>query len=99
MNRHILSRTFVRISSALPGGRERNGDDGIDAQPPLRAELFSADQMEQHGRSLASLHTLSKSRPQNRLLRRLDENEQVLLETCELLTAAVKSTAAHRAGR
>jgi cellobiose phosphorylase len=91
MNRHILSRTFVRISSALPGGRERNGDDGVDAQPPLRAELFSADQMEQHGRSLAALHKLSKARPQNRLLRRLDENEQVLLEACELLTAAVKS--------
>ena len=91
MNRHILSRTFVRISSALPGGRERYGDDGIDAQPPLRAELFSADQMEQHGKSLAALHTLSKSRPQNRLLRRLDENEQVLLETCELLTTAVKA--------
>ena len=54
MNRHILSRTYVRISSALPGGRERNGDNGIEAQPPLRAELFSADQMEQHGRSLAA---------------------------------------------
>jgi cyclic beta-1,2-glucan glucanotransferase len=91
MNRHILSRTFVRISSALPGGRERNGDDSIEVQPPLRAELFSADQMEQHGRSLAALHALSKARPQNRLLRRLDENEQVLLEACELLTAAVKS--------
>ncbi len=91
MNRHILSRTFVRISSALPGGRENHGDDGTDAQSPLRAELFSADQMEQHGRALAALHTLSKIRPQNRLLRRLDENERVLLEACELLTAAVKT--------
>ena len=82
----------------MPGGRERNGDDGLDTQPPLRAELFSADQMEQHGKSLASLHRLSKSRPQNRLLRRLDENEQVLLEACNLLTAAVEVATAHRAG-
>jgi cellobiose phosphorylase len=91
MIRDILFRTFGRISTVLPGGRERNGHDRIDAQPPLRAELFSVDQMEQHGKSLATQHTLSKSRPQNRLLQRLDENEQVLLETCELLTAAVKS--------
>ncbi len=91
MIRDILFRSFGRISTVLPGSRERNGHDGIDAQPPLRAELFSADQMEQHGKSLAALHTLSKSRPQNRLLRRLDENEQVLIETCELLTDAVKS--------
>ena len=28
-------------------------------EPPLRAELFSADQMEQHGKNLAGSHELS----------------------------------------
>ena len=28
-------------------------------EPPLRSELFSADQMEQHGKTLAGLHQLS----------------------------------------
>ncbi len=67
------------------------GTDEIDDQTPLRSELFSADQMEQHGKALARVHALSQSAPQNRLLRRLDENEQVLGESCNLLTAAVKS--------
>ena len=57
----------------------------------MRAELFSASQMEQHGATPAAAHVPSSSAPQNRLLQRLDENEQVLVETCGLLTAAVKS--------
>ena len=34
-----------------------------NGEPPLRSELFSADQMEQHGKILASTHTLV-SKPQ-----------------------------------
>jgi hypothetical protein len=65
----------------------RQGDD----QTPLRAELFSADQMEVHGCTLARSHTLSRFAPQNRLLGRLDENEQVLIDACNSLTLAVRS--------
>ncbi len=59
-------------------------------QTPLRAELFSANQMEQHGRALAGRHVLGKFNTQNRLLKRLDENQQVLLGTRDLLTSAIK---------
>ena len=48
-------------------------------QPPLRAELFSADQMEQHGAALASSHRLGALSKSTRLLERLDDNERVLL--------------------
>lgn len=58
---------------------------------PLRAELFSADQMEHFGRVLASEHSLSKARTRDRLLTRLDENEEVLIRGCELLAEAVKA--------
>ena len=58
---------------------------------PLRAELFSADQMEHFGKVLASEHSLSKGRTRDRLLTRLDENEQVLISGCDLLAAAVKA--------
>lgn len=61
-----------------------------DDLAPLRSELFSADQMESFGKYLASQHNLSKSRTRDRLLTRLDDNEQVLVDTCALLTAAVK---------
>ena len=40
-------------------------------EPPLRSELFSADQMEQHGKTLAGLHTLSLGRAPDQLLARL----------------------------
>ena len=58
---------------------------------PLRSELFSADQMEQHGKALASSHELSPERKPDQLLARLADNEAVLIETCDLLIAAVKA--------
>ncbi|MGA9031358.1 MAG: glucoamylase family protein [Sulfuricaulis sp.] len=72
----------------------RSASDYAGDEPPLRSELFSADQMEQHGKSLASSHTLTPRRAKNQLLTRLAENERVLTGACHVLTAAV--TANHR---
>jgi cellobiose phosphorylase len=60
----------------------------------LRAQLFSADQMEQHGVRLASVHRLTPGRVPDQLLSRLAANESVLIETCNVLTTAV--AAKHR---
>lgn len=60
-------------------------------EPPLRSELFSADQMELHGRALAAAHTLSTRRVADQLLPRLAENREVLLESCRVLTDAAKA--------
>ena len=62
-------------------------------EPPLRSELLTADQMEQHGKTLAGTHRVSPGRAPDRLLARLAENESILIEVCDLLTEAVK---AHR---
>ena len=59
-------------------------------EPPLRSELFSADQMEQHGKRLATLHKLTPKRPQDQLLIRLAANEAILTGVCSRLAAAVK---------
>ena len=56
-----------------------------DDKPPLRAELFSAGQMEQHGKYLAGTHHLSQKRLPDQLIARLTENEGILLRTCTLL--------------
>src|SRR5579885_2278982 len=65
---------------------------GISAeQLPLRAELFSVDQMEQHGRTLAGWHTVSLDPARDQLLPRLSENEAVLSEAVNLLTETVKA--------
>jgi cyclic beta-1,2-glucan synthetase len=58
-------------------------------EPLLRAELFSADQMEQHGVRLASAHRLTPGHVPEQLLSRLAANERVLTETYNRLRAAV----------
>jgi len=60
-------------------------------EPPLRSELFSADQMEQHGKRLAAEHKLTQVRPREQLLTRLAANEAVLIDVSGRLMAAVKA--------
>ncbi|MGA2263392.1 MAG: hypothetical protein ABSH28_18400, partial [Acidobacteriota bacterium] len=62
---------------------------GLD-EPPLRSELFSRAQMEQHGKILAGWHKLSTGRDPGRLLTRLAENEGVLIGVRDLIEDAVK---------
>jgi cyclic beta-1,2-glucan synthetase len=57
---------------------------------PLRSELFSANQMELHGKILADLHQLKAGRNRDHLLARLAENEKLLLEVYNLLTEDIK---------
>ena len=47
-------------------------------EPPLRAELFSGEQLARHARALAQGHQIATRHSSNRLLARLDGNEQVL---------------------
>ena len=63
----------------------------VGDEPPLRSELFSSEQMRQHGKALAGSHALARGRAADRLLPRLAENEEVLMEACNLLTAAAKA--------
>lgn len=58
-------------------------------EPPLRAELFSADQMEQRGKALAATHMLATKLGPDLLLPRLAENEVVLIDVCNILAGVV----------
>jgi len=60
-----------------------------DEDEPLRAALFSADQMALHARQLAATHVLSAEPVRDRLLARLAANEAVLVAVCEVLAATV----------
>src|SRR5258705_1686037 len=64
-----------------------NGEEKL----PLRSELFTQEQLEKYAISLAEKHTLLSKNPSENLLKRLDENEKILLEVHENLTEAVKS--------
>ncbi|MDP2139129.1 MAG: hypothetical protein Q8J74_14860, partial [Candidatus Didemnitutus sp.] len=49
-----------------------------DNEPPLRAELFSVDQLARHARDLATSHQIAPDRRSNPLLAQLDLNEERL---------------------
>ena len=49
--RRIFFRMWARLGGSDPA--QKYARDEL----PLRAELFSADQMEQHGKNLAGMHT------------------------------------------
>ena len=61
-------------------------------KPPLRGELFSADQMAQYGKALAGNHQIVTGRAPNQLLKRLADNEEMLLEVHDLLTDAMRDS-------
>ncbi|WP_280154855.1 glycoside hydrolase family 94 protein [Piscinibacter sp. XHJ-5] len=60
-------------------------------EAPLRLELFTADQMAQHGKVLAAAHDLTFARAADRLLPRLAANEKVLVEVCDQLSHAAET--------
>jgi cyclic beta-1,2-glucan synthetase len=59
-------------------------------EEPLRAELFSLDQMDHYGKTLSESHELSKKPVPDKLLNRLADNEKVLNAVRKLLVEAIK---------
>jgi cyclic beta-1,2-glucan glucanotransferase len=63
----------------------------VSGEAPLRSELFSREQMNQHGKVLAGSHAVARWPAPDHLLARLAENEKVLTDACRLLTAALQA--------
>ncbi len=87
--RRSLTRARLRLLRRLAGGTATDAT-ALHGESPLRAQLFSVEQMERHGRALARAHKLGKSRASGLLLDRLSENQLVLERTCDLLGAAAR---------
>jgi cyclic beta-1,2-glucan synthetase len=66
------------------------GSAATASDTPLRAQLFSAQQMVVHGRSLARSHRVSEGPGTERLIGRLRENEDILEQCGLVLTAMVR---------
>jgi cyclic beta-1,2-glucan synthetase len=67
MSNPAMREVLLGLRGRLPGGRvsDHSGRD----ESPLRSDLFSAVQMEQHGKDLAASHLLMPGHPPDRLLR------------------------------
>ena len=83
-----VSKKLLRLKSWRRSGAGDSARSKPADEQPLRAELFSVDQLERHAKAIAASHQLDVGRARDKLLPRLDENERVLIETYDLVTAA-----------
>jgi cellobiose phosphorylase len=71
--------------------QENNPDTTPVSADPLRDELYSGDRLAQHAKETAGSYRIETRKGRDRLLPRLAENEKNLLETHELLNAAIEA--------
>lgn len=62
----------------------------VNDKPPLRSELFSTDQMDQHAIQLATSHVVTHEEAPEQLLKRLADNEEILIRVTTLLQETVR---------
>ena len=90
INSTTINKSIHRIKRDLFGNGFPKMYTG--GETPLRSELLSADQMEEHGSTLADSHTLESHYILNqRLLKRLAENEEVIIDVRDLIIDAIKA--------
>lgn len=87
VNQRLIHRSLNRLKSEM--GLETLARK-YSYEQPLRSEIFSTKQMEAHAVSLAKWHEVDPNPNHDKLLKRLDENERILLQAYELLTEAAK---------
>jgi len=91
-----ISDYLNRLKKQLPG---ENSIQKLSDDELLRSELFSSKQMRRHGKIIAGAHKLSTGRASSRLLQRLADNENALLEARYILTSAVTENRPDHTGR
>ncbi|MFS8064249.1 MAG: hypothetical protein ACMG5Z_06625, partial [Luteimonas sp.] len=88
--RRSMARVWWGLRRLL-AGRELRRRLPVASELPLRSQLFSADQMERHGKALAHAHRLSRRAASDRLLGRLSDNQTVIERACALLSGAAQA--------
>ena len=84
----VISRKLLRLLTWRQSASRESSPLTTAVEQPLRAELLSIDQLERHAKAIAASHQLAAGQARDRLLPRLDQNERVLVETYDLVTAA-----------
>jgi hypothetical protein len=79
------------LSRLRNGFQKGNSFRDSNNQKPFRSELYSSEQMNQHGEVLSRAHKLLKYKTSDQLLRKLFENEKTLLEVRKLLVENIRA--------
>ncbi len=88
MGEFQFSEWFLTRSARRSSTGRRASRANPPAELPLRAELFSIEQLERHAATIAASHALALGPGRDSLLSRLAENERVLVDTYDLVSAA-----------
>lgn len=78
----------VIFKKKLPEKEPAKGQIDTD---PLRAELYSGEQLAQHAKETATSYRVDTRKGHDRLLPRLDDNEKILICTHDMLNAAIEA--------
>ncbi len=84
-----ITERLERLISLGKSKNENGEPDSATEEQPLRAELFSVEQLERHAATLAESHELATGSAPDKLIPRLDENQRVLVHAYDLIVAAV----------
>lgn len=87
----VTTSTVFDILSRLRASFQGDSVRNYDIEEPIRSELYSSDQMNRHGQVVARSHKLMKGKSSDQLLKRLDDNENVLIEVRDLLVESIRS--------
>ena len=88
----ILPQAIAELKKTIidPLLGDNNYDKYANEMPPLRSEIFTKDKLEAHAVAIAKRHELTTAKTPERLLKRLAENENILLEVYALLSETLK---------
>lgn len=88
----LLPQAIAKLKKNIidPFLGENNNSRYLNERAPLRAEIFTREKLEQHAVTIAKRHVLVYNKKSEQLLKRLGENEKILLEVYSLLSETLK---------
>ena len=88
----LLPQAILKFKKNIIEPFFTGNDNMVDESLPLRSEIYTEEQLELHAKGLAQKHFLISKHPSEQLLKRLAENENILLEVHSILTENVKQS-------
>ncbi|PZX60488.1 cellobiose phosphorylase [Algoriphagus ratkowskyi] len=82
---------FEMLSSMREYFQKGNSFLNSNSSDPIRSELYNFNQMKAHAVIVAGSHQIWKGKREDKLLKRLDDNEKILVEVRNLLVESIQS--------